>query len=65
MVLTMKVHVPNLFKRVILYYSADLFYINEFFLKYFIIWYIFFFKECVFSSYEFSATPSLNKIYLI
>lgn len=38
--------------RVILYYLLDLFYINEFFLKYFIIWYMYiFFKECVVSIY--------------
>lgn len=52
LLITMKMHVPDLLIRVILYYSADLFHINEFFLKYSIIWYMYtFFKECVFSTY--------------
>lgn len=45
-------HVPDLLIRVILYYLADLFHINEFFLKYSIMWYMYtFFKECVFGTY--------------
>lgn len=52
LLIAMKVHVPDLLIRVILYYSSDLFHINVFFWRYFIIWHMYiFFKEYVFSTY--------------